>query len=52
LLLAVLVGWARVAAHIHHPIDIIGSFVLAALSVAIVELGARLGQRWRHDVQS
>jgi undecaprenyl-diphosphatase len=52
LLLALLVGWARVAAHIHHPIDIIGSFVLAALSVAIVEIGAHLGQRWRHDVQS
>jgi undecaprenyl-diphosphatase len=47
LLLAVLIGWARVAAHIHHPIDVVGSFVLAAVSVAIVQVGAREIQRWR-----
>jgi undecaprenyl-diphosphatase len=43
LLVALLVGIARVAAHIHHPIDIVGSFVIAAISVAIVQLLAR---RW------
>lgn len=41
LLVAVLVGVARVAARIHHPIDIVGSFVIAAISVAIVQLVAR-----------
>jgi undecaprenyl-diphosphatase len=43
LLIALLIGIARVAAHIHHPIDIVGSFVIAALSVAIVQLVSR---RW------
>lgn len=43
LLIALLVGIARVAAHIHHPIDIAGSFVIAALSVAIVQL---ISRRW------
>ncbi|MBW4078688.1 MAG: phosphatase PAP2 family protein [Acidobacteria bacterium] len=33
---AVLVGWARVAAHVHSPIDIIGSFVFAGVSAAII----------------
>jgi undecaprenyl-diphosphatase len=47
LLIAVLIGWARVLAHIHHPIDIIGSFVFAALAVGLVQLGARLAKRWR-----
>lgn len=46
LLIALLVGIARVAAHIHHPIDIVGSFVIAALSVALVQLASRL---WRHS---
>ena len=45
---AVLVGWARVAAHIHNPRDIVGSFVIAAVSVAVVELAARLLKRHRH----
>jgi undecaprenyl-diphosphatase len=49
LLVAILIGWARVAAHIHHPIDIIGSFLIAALSVAIVESGAHLYKKWRPD---
>jgi undecaprenyl-diphosphatase len=43
LLIALLVGVARVAAHIHHPIDIVASFFIAALSVAIVQLVSR---RW------
>lgn len=36
LVIALLVSWARVAAHIHNPIDIVGSFVIAAVSVAVV----------------
>ena len=40
---ALLVGVARVAARIHHPIDIVASFVIAALSVAIVQVVSR---RW------
>lgn len=36
LVIAVLVGWARVAAHVHSPIDIIGSFVFAGVSAAII----------------
>jgi len=36
LLIAVLVGAARVAAHVHSPIDIIGSFVFAGVSAAII----------------
>lgn len=36
--IAVLVGAARVAAHIHTPVDIIGSFVLAAFAVLFVRV--------------
>lgn len=36
LLIALLVGVARVAAHVHSPIDIIGSFVFAGVSAAII----------------
>jgi undecaprenyl-diphosphatase len=49
LLIAILIGWARVLAHIHHPIDIVGSFAIAAFSVAVVELGVRLWKKWRRD---
>jgi undecaprenyl-diphosphatase len=38
LVIALLVSWARVAAHIHNPIDIVGSFVIAAVSVAVVRV--------------
>jgi undecaprenyl-diphosphatase len=41
LLIALLVGAARVAAHIHHPIDIVGSFVIAAIAVALTQLISR-----------
>lgn len=53
LIIAVLIGWARVAAHIHGPIDIVGSFVIAGLAVIIVHLiatiwGSRRGEAgWR-----
>ncbi|HVA52885.1 MAG TPA: phosphatase PAP2 family protein [Acidimicrobiales bacterium] len=33
---ALLVSWARVAAHIHSPIDIVASFVFAAIAVVVV----------------
>jgi undecaprenyl-diphosphatase len=48
LLIAVLVGAARVAAHIHNPQDIVASFVIAALSVAIIEIAFRLWDRRGH----
>jgi len=35
-LLAILVGGARVLAHIHHTIDIIGSYTIAIISVVIM----------------
>jgi undecaprenyl-diphosphatase len=44
LVIALLVSWARVAAHIHNPRDIVGSFVLAALAVAITRLAAKIVQ--------
>ena len=47
LVLAVLIGWARVAAHIHHPIDILGSFVIAGLSVMLVQWSALVATKWR-----
>lgn len=47
---AVLIGWARVAAHIHNPRDIVGSFVIAAVSVALVDLAARIARRRGHAI--
>lgn len=44
---ALLVSWARVAAHIHNPRDIVGGFVLAAIAVAIVDGITRLWRRRR-----
>jgi undecaprenyl-diphosphatase len=41
LLIALLVGAARVAAHLHNPVDILGSFAIAALAVALVQLVAK-----------
>lgn len=48
LLIALLVGAARVAAHIHNPIDIVGSFVIAALAVVVVQWIATLRSPRRH----
>ncbi len=51
LVIAVLVGTARVSAHVHNPQDIIGSFVfsaLAALVAAWLVDKLRLATRWRH----
>jgi membrane-associated phospholipid phosphatase len=36
LIVAALIGWARVAAHVHHLVDIIGSFVCTGLAYLIV----------------
>jgi len=38
---ALLLSWARVAAHIHNPRDIVGSFVFAAVSVIVVRAAAK-----------
>lgn len=48
LVIALLVGAARVAAHIHNPIDIVGSFVIAALAVVVVQWIATLRSPRRH----
>ncbi|GAC1370324.1 MAG: hypothetical protein NVSMB39_3090 [Candidatus Saccharimonadales bacterium] len=42
LLVALAVGVSRVAAHVHHPLDIAGSFVISAIAVAIVWQAERL----------
>jgi undecaprenyl-diphosphatase len=45
LVIALLASWARVAAHIHNPIDIVGSFAIAAISVVVV----RVVTKWWHN---
>ncbi len=43
---ALLVSWARVAAHVHSPIDIVGSFVFSGLAALFVDwLDRRRRQR-------
>jgi membrane-associated phospholipid phosphatase len=37
LVVAALVGWARVAAHVHHAIDILGSFIITASAYLITK---------------
>jgi undecaprenyl-diphosphatase len=49
LIIALLVSWARVAAHIHNPRDIVGSFVIAAVSVVLVRLVASFWQSRRRS---
>lgn len=41
LFVAVLVGAARVAAHVHSPIDIAGSFVFAAIAAVLMQFLVR-----------
>lgn len=51
LVIAVLVGAARVAAHVHHPQDIVGSFVFSAIAAVVAAWlidKLRLTTRWRH----
>lgn len=38
LVIALLIGTARVLAGVHHPLDIIGSFVISGIAVALVVL--------------
>lgn len=53
LAIAVLIGAARVAAHIHSPVDIVGSFVFAAIAALVTRpllhrfLPARGKRNWR-----
>ncbi len=44
---AILVSWARVAAHIHSLRDIGGGALIAAIAVTVSYALARLGRRWR-----
>ncbi len=47
---AVVIGAARVAAHVHHPIDILGSFVFSVIAVAVtswIARNERVARLWR-----
>jgi undecaprenyl-diphosphatase len=50
LAIAVAVGSARVAAHVHHPVDILGSFLISAVAT-VAGLGAtknaRIAKLWQ-----
>lgn len=55
LVVAVLVGAARVAAHVHHPLDIVGSFVISAVAAGAVSLFIttdRLTSMRRHETKN
>jgi undecaprenyl-diphosphatase len=52
LVIAVLIGWARVVSRIHHPIDIIGSFVISGISVAIVQFAVHVWTKRRSDASA
>lgn len=50
LLLAVAVGAARVAAHVHHVPDILGGFLIGTIAAAIAVMTVRLVRsRWRGE---
>ena len=55
LALAIAVGSARVAAHVHAPVDIVGSFVISAFAAVVVQRvtsSPRVRARWgRHSPQ-
>jgi len=47
---AVLIGAARVAAHVHHPFDILGSLLFSAVAVVVITWIAkneRVARLWR-----
>jgi undecaprenyl-diphosphatase len=48
LIIALFVSWARVAAHIHNPRDMVGSFVIAFVAVVVVHVISRMWES-RHD---
>lgn len=47
IIIALLVSWARVAAHLHNPRDVVGSFVIAAVAVVVVEVISKIFQSMR-----
>lgn len=49
---ALLVSWARVAAHIHNPRDIVGGFAIALVSSLVADLVARAWSRHRRPASS
>ncbi|HET9850024.1 MAG TPA: phosphatase PAP2 family protein [Candidatus Saccharimonadales bacterium] len=51
LVIAALIGWARVAGHVHHFVDILASFVITAVVVFIIDelLIARIHQHPKKD---
>jgi membrane-associated phospholipid phosphatase len=62
LVVAALIGWARVAAHVHHLMDVVGSFVITGLACLIVinllankKIASKIGSRpqeSRHSLPS
>jgi undecaprenyl-diphosphatase len=52
IIIALLVSWARVAAHLHNPRDIVGSFVIAGVAVIAVEAVAKIFQAMRGTARS
>jgi undecaprenyl-diphosphatase len=52
IIIALLVGWARVAAHLHNPRDVVGSFVIAAVAVIAVEVVSKIFQAMRGTARS
>lgn len=55
LIIAALIGWARVAAHVHHAADIIGSFIvtfLAYLTVTYLLHNKKLRQKFHTNTHN
>ena len=52
IIVALIVSWARVAAHLHNPRDIVGSFVIAAIAVIAVEVVSKIFQALRDTTRS
>lgn len=50
LIVAFLIGTARVLAGVHHPLDILGSFVISGIAVALVILVAKLVTQKKESV--
>jgi undecaprenyl-diphosphatase len=50
LAIAVAVGSARIAAHVHHPVDILGSFLISAVATMAaiwITKNARIAKLWQ-----
>jgi undecaprenyl-diphosphatase len=48
LAVSVLVGWSRVAAHVHHAVDVIGSLLITALVYLVLVGWLKLGPAPEH----